>query len=281
LSSYNQALYIEELKATRGYGQARYDRMRSTMSTIEGLRFFLIIANLIATTVACSLGITAGSIMRPGLLGIMIGMNTGTSVVIILSFAVHVSIGKSLREYCDLTYQYSRSDLIPPMRVQYFVPCLTSPLYDDLFDHYCRSMLLGREELHTVLKNHNSGMYIPPSMLLSDPMVEEAIGAMKNDEISGIYANAKSEEEMFKLVDNLYNCRWTKARWQADDFVVCRYGLNAVDMIMIIQALAWVVVVLLIFGSIPSLNKFRWAWKADVFGREGLSVSGKKAKAKR
>jgi hypothetical protein len=97
-------------------------------------------------------------------------------------------------------------------------------------------------------------------------------------------ADAVKWANQFGVLDELHECRWGKAEVARNRFLQCDFCINALDMGMLLQFVAFAVLVVLVIAGLGFLRRFRWAWTANV--RDGLkggarTVRSGTAKAKR
>jgi hypothetical protein len=159
------------------------------------------------------------------------------------------------------------------MRLQWFIPCGESPLSEILFNYSSVAALNG-----TNLLNEVTG----ESFVWSNVTAVDSSNFTAEEK--DLYDDVVKKAKLFGAVDALYQCNWGKARWRENDFLMCSYAVEALDMLTITQAIAWVDIVALVIAGVATLKKFEWAWCAnmrDKFG-EGLGLyRSKQVKAKR
>lgn len=270
--------------------------MKKFVDKVEMLRMALILLNLILSTVGCAVGIAAGSVMRGFVMVIMVWMNTVSTVFFFFSTGCHFAGAKIIYEYCDeISYYIKDSNYGEqiPMRLQFFIPCVNSPLFAYINDYFAqdaissidalRSSIQSSEALTEALENS------PPFWFnITDDYYKGIFGAMTSDEtnrtIEKNYEESLKQSIYLQALTNQNQCIFSKNEMKSENFLMCSYTKDNLDMLTLTQAIGCLLVVIITCIGLPAIRKFAWAGANNMGGvLDGgkNKYIGNKAKAKR
>lgn len=291
--------FIKDLEFSTQYAVSQTTIMKKFLNKIETLRMTLILFNLILSTVACAVGIAAGSVMRGWVMIIMVGMNTVSTVFFFFSTGCHFAASKILYEYCDeINYYLTDSHFSEqiPMRLQFFIPCVNSPIFNYINDYFAQNAI---EKLNKFRDSVNAqfcdlGKNSETVFCQSPPFWFNATDKFYLDEVtnnpnlrnlSGIYEECSKWSNSLVVLDRQRQCIFSKNQMRQENFLMCTYTKDNLDMIMISQAIGCILVVIITCIGLPAIKKFEWAGYANMGGlnnaKNANKFIGRKAKPKR
>ncbi|OHT14946.1 hypothetical protein TRFO_14592 [Tritrichomonas foetus] len=296
----NKKQMIEDLNFSTRYAVEQTKIMHRFVRKFENLRMALILLNLVLSTVGCAVGIAAGSVMRGCVMIIMVIMNTISTVFFFFSTGAHFAGAKIVYEYCDeISYYISDVHFNEriPMRLQYFIPCVNSPLFSYLNDYFAQTAVTDINALMELYKT--ADVYADNSTMLycSPPMWFNVTDAFYNDlfnriadtskkfEVLHKYETAKSTSTDLSTLDRERLCTFSKQKMKDESFLMCKYTKDNLDMITMSQAIGCLLVIIIICIGLPAIKKFEWAGNANLGGilngKKQTKFMGKNPKAKR
>jgi hypothetical protein len=287
-----------DLRFSATYALAQTSVMKDMTDGFEGGRMALVILTLIVATFGCSVGIAAGSLNRGWPVMIMVGLNTVAVVMIFFSTGFHFTGSKIMYEYCDgINYYLTNDDEVIPQRLQFFVPCVASPVFPYIQDYFVIQSVLAVNEFNTMLLNtsllqdiSNDYRYSPAQWFnVTNSFYQKVINEIsesekaKRDELQEYYNGLKDFVTVLLLVDDSAHCRWSKNEMRAENFLFCVYLKDNLDMMTCTQAVGAVILVIITLIGIPAIRKFEWAGHANMGGilNAGQRAAPKGARAKR
>ena len=171
-----------------------------------------------------------------------------------------------MREFCtdSGTYVDSRNEQFLPQRLQYFLPCISSPLYSFLSDHYYISAILDTSEFSVELdkwkENHNDVIvYTPTFNNVSSENYSNIVASSNDDKFKKIYNHAVNVSKLALIVDESRTCRWTKEKLRNEQFLMCSFTMDAVERLYLTQAIAGLIMIIIIFCAIGEIKKLKFA----------------------
>jgi hypothetical protein len=278
------------------YAVEQTNVMKSMTDGFESGRMALIILTLIIATFGCSVGIAAGSLNRGWPVMVMVGLNTLAIGMIFFSAGFHFTGSKIVYEYCDaIDWYLEYPDEVIPQRLQYFVPCVASPVFPYIQDYFVIHSVLYAEQFHNRLMQtslyqdtSNDYRYSPAQWFnITDPFYEERIAEITPEadqqEIESMYRNITSFVNILLLIDDSQHCKFTKNEMKEEHFLFCVYLKDNLDMLTLTQCAGAILLVLIVLTGIPAIRKFEWAGNANLGGvlNAGRGPNAKGARAKR
>ena len=329
--------FYRDLQFSTRYAVSQTTVMKKFFNKFESIRMMLILFNLILSTVACAVGIAAGSVMRGWVMIVMVVMNTVSTVFFFFSTGCHFAGSKILYEYCDeINYYLSDAHFSEhiPMRLQFFIPCVNSPVFNYINDYFAQNAIIKINDLQSEINSNicsdidkdepvvdTNPPEADPSTPGADPstpagdesgaviLSENDENELKKqfchsppfwfnvtDEYYSSYEGIKNNDKYLKLLedarvwatslvslDNQRQCKYSKDKMRQENFLMCAYTKDNLDMLMISQAVGCILVVIITCIGLPAIKKFEWAGYANLGGINAKSNKfiGKKAKAKR
>jgi hypothetical protein len=260
----------------------------------EGVRMALILLNLIIATVSCSVGVAAGSLFKGLPVIIMIIMNGVAGCLIFFSAGAHFAGAKMVFEFCDdiAFYLDAGADELLPMRLQFFVPCLSSPVFPFLQDYFVIGSVRRCESLTDTLREtnvwDNELMYsVPRWFNVSSPWYAQKIenisdNALKQEARQKL-GDAVSFARVWQLVDDNRQCRFSREEMRGERFLFCTYMRISLDMLTLTQIVGAILLVIITCIGIPAVKKFEYAGFVGFEGRfnAGNQAPQRSPKAKR
>lgn len=331
--------FIADLEFSTRYAVSQTTVMKKFFNKIESIRMMLILFNLILSTIACAVGIAAGSVMRGWVMIVMVSMNTVSSVFFFFSTGCHFAGSKILYEYCnEINFYLSDAHFSEqiPMRLQYFIPCVNSPVFNYINDYFAQNTIEKINKLQDTINenccnkiladenpdgdtgedpggdtgedpggNPGTRKKLDDQSILqfcqSPPFWFNITDEYYQDELSGdskcLGENKQCGAELQNLLkeavvwanslialDNQRQCLYSKNRMKQEDFLMCAYTKDNLDMLMMSQAVGCILVVIITCIGLPAIKKFEWAGYANMGGinqKSNNKFIGRKAKPKR
>lgn len=264
---YNLSWFMDDLNFVCGQIEQQNDVAQNTVETYETCRYGLVLIILMITMFASCAGVAAGSLVRWQALVVMIVSYLVVVFLASLSVALHMATAKSLDEYCGLSYRHARMETVPPSKVQYLLPCGTSAFYPWLFGHFSVDAVEKANTLAEMLKAIDPTVWSPAWLsTLGDSSVAAAIDDLADSDVTKQYNLAVKAVELFTVMEDLDQCRWTKQKWMENEVVTCHVATNSIQMLWVMQALLGVTVFVVVIGSLGALNTYVWASSAHLRG---------------
>lgn len=285
---YNYDMFQKDLQFTISFTTRTQNSNFQTINFWETIRYIIVILNIITTTLACALGIAAGSVRRSGPVIGMIILSGLSGLLLFISFGWHFAGTKTLLEYCrEAGDQISSSDEFLPNRFQYFVPCVSSPLYSYITDYYFITAITETEKVRDRLKkvtNTTIAESLPLFTNLTDSFYDEALSFVPESERDAAKEELKEARAIAvpaSILEQSHTCRWTKERLQGEDFLLCKYTLDALEMLTLCQLIAAIIMVFAMTSAMGAVKVFQWAGTAGISGANKGGFIGMDAKPKR
>jgi hypothetical protein len=262
----------------------------------EGGRMALIILTLIIATFGCSVGIAAGSLNRGWPVMVMVGCNSVAVAMIFFSAGFHFTGSKIIYEYCDgIDYYLTNEDEVIPQRLQFFVPCVASPVFPYIQDYFVINSVLMVDDLNKKLQGtdlfkdpSNDYMHSPAQWFnVTDQFYVDVINQIAQnetrDEIMSNYTVITAFVNILLLIDDNQHCKYSKNEMREENFLMCIYLKDNLDMLTCTQAVGAILLVLITLTGIPAIRKFEWAGHANMGGvlNAGARGAPQGARAKR
>jgi hypothetical protein len=211
----------------------------------------------------------------------MIIMNAVAGCLIFFSAGSHFAGSKMVTEFCDdiAFYLDAGAEELLPMRLQFFVPCLTSPVFLFLEDYFVIGSVRRCEDLTETLNKTNVWAEQPTPVSDSVPRwfnVSSPWYAMKIEDItdSQLRAEAKLKLEdavsfarIWQLIDDNRHCRFSKNEMRGEQFLFCTYLRVSLDMLTLTQVVGALLIVIITGIGIPAIKKFEYAGFVAFKGR--------------
>ena len=262
-SYYDKESFKNDLEYTVRSTKADTDQSLSLFNSYERWRMLLIIVGLIAATVACSVGIAAGAVHRSWPIVVMVILSIIGGAILLFSFCYHFTFAKILREFCtdSGTYVDERNDQFLPQRLQYFLPCLNSPLYSYISDHYFINAILETQNFANSITDPN--IYKPTFNNVSSTYYSDYVASISDqatkESLQKQLTTATNISELALVIDQSQTCRWTKTKLRDEQFLMCSFTMDAVEMLTLTQAVAALLMVIITYIAIGAIKKFKWA----------------------
>jgi hypothetical protein len=271
--------------------------MEDTLMSFESWRMAAVLLNLILSTVSCSVGIAAGSVSRGLPVIIMILLNSVACVFVFFSAGTHFAGSKILVEYCDEIEYYlepGNSEVIPN-RLQYFSPCVASPVFPYIQDYYvihavslCNQLFKLFEESEIWEQPTNPLRFSPPHFWnVSSSFYSGQVAAIPEDDIKTEAAttlqDAISWSDLFAVLDRNQQCKPSKDAMAGEHFLFCSYLRDNLDMLTLTQVFGALLLLGITIIGIPAIKKFEYAGNAGMKGvfNGQRRINMNKARAKR
>jgi hypothetical protein len=290
-------LMVADLTFSTRWAVSQTQIMESTVWSFESWRMAAVLLNLILSTISCSVGIAAGSVSRGVPVMIMIILNSIACVFVFFSAGTHFAGSKILVEYCDEIEYYlePQNTEIIPNRLQYFLPCVASPVFPYIQDYYiintvskCNHLFQLLEESELWDDPSNPIRFSPPHFWnVSSPFYRAEVEAIKEGDLkkeaTETLGSAISWAEIFAVLDRNQQCKPSKDAMAGENFLFCSYLRDNLDMLTLTQVIGAVLIVVITIVGIPALKKFEWAGNAGLSGvfNGQRKVNLNKARAKR
>ena len=289
--------FKKDMEFSTRFASGQGEFMRSLMSRFEGLRMAMILTSLTLATIGCAIGIAAGSVNKGIPVIIMIILNTIAGTIIFFSAGAHFAGSKIVYEYCDeMTYylELDNAEVIPT-RLQFFMPCIASPIFPFIQDYYAINSILRVEnftakmEGTNVWNEENSKFKVSPAQWFNVTdefyplQIEKVNDENKKAEAQSSYDYALEFVTLLHILDENAQCAYSKSEMRAEHFLMCKYMKDNLDMLTMSQAVGGVLLVIITFSGIPAIREFEWAGRANLGGilNGQKKFSGKKARPKR
>jgi hypothetical protein len=289
--------FRDDLEFSKKYAVLQTNVMYDLLNRFEGLRMALLLLNLIIATFACSVGIAAGSVNRAWPIIVMLGCNCVSCTIIFFSAGTHFAGSKIIFEYCDEIHYYledGNTDIIP-MRLQFFVPCIASPLFPFLEQYYIVNAVQRVDTFNELLRTTNvyrqKGSLLRDSLAfwfnVSDPYYALVINETENvtlrEQLTESHADAAYFAELLTILKANEHCDFSKAAMRDEQWLMCVYAKDNLDMLTAFQVVGAVLLAIITVIAVPAVREFAYAGKADFGGilNGGRKIGGPKAKAKR
>lgn len=291
--------FLVDLNFSVKFAGRQVKQLASAYSTFESLRMALIIINLIAATIACSVGIAAGSVSKGTPVIVMIIMLSVSGALFFFSFGAHFSGSKMIFEFCqDVSsiLDNPNDHDIMPLRLQFFVPCISSPLYPFIGDIFTMKAQNATNFFIDNLKDDPAYKAskeiqetLPYWFNISAKYYRDFINNNVTDESSRIklgtiLTNSINEIKPMSILAETQTCDWSKEQLRLERFQLCVYAKDNCDMLMVTQLCSAVLVVIITCLGFPAIKKFQWAGNANyrgVLNGGQKKVGGKQPRAKR
>ena len=263
---YDKEIFEKDLQYSLRAAQMGNQESLSLFKTYESIRMVLIIVGLVAATVACSVGIAAGAVHRSWPIIVMVVLSMVGGSVLLFSFTYHFAFAKSMREFCtdSGTYIDSRNQQFLPQRLQFFIPCISSPLYSFLSDHYYINALLETTQFSKELdylkeSNAEINFYTPTFNNVSAKSYSDIVTTTNNNTLKKVYDDAVNISTIALIIDESRTCRWTKDRLKDEQFLMCSFTMDAVERLILTQAVAGVIMFIITGFAIRAIKIFKYA----------------------
>jgi hypothetical protein len=216
---------------------------------------------------------------------------------IFFSAGTHFTGAKMVDEFCDdIAFHLGPgADDLLPMRLQFFIPCLSSPVFPFLEDYFVIGAVQRCERLTDVLSSTNVWLgeptpvseSVPRWFNVSSPWYAEKIENITDDTLRE-YAKLKLTDAVdfastWQLIDNNRHCRFSKAEMHGEQFLFCTYMRVSLDMLTLTQVVGAILLVIITCIGIPAIKKFEYAGFVGFKGRfnAGNQAPHRAPKAKR
>jgi hypothetical protein len=216
---------------------------------------------------------------------------------IFFSAGTHFAGSKLIFEYCDEIQYYleAGNTEIIPMRLQFFVPCIASPLFPFLEQYYIVNTVQRVDHFNNLLKStnvyHQKGSPLRESLAfwfnVSDPyyvqVIAETDNATLRQQLNQSQADAAHFAELLTILNANAHCDFSKEKMREEQWLMCVYAKDNLDMLSAFQVVGAVLLVIITIVAVPAIRQFAYAGKADFGGilNGGRKIGGPKAKAKR
>ena len=289
---YNKTLFSLDLNFSGRAALRRTQTSNNLLNEFEKLRMSLILINLILATFACAIGVASGTVNKGNLMVLMLLLFSISGTLMFFSFGAHFTGSKIIHDYCGEIAPYiSQTDIkrnkFIPMRLQYFVPCISSPLFPFLYDHFVVKALSAMEEYMANYKTKTNGIdlhekFYPQWFNITSPKILDFINA--NKVLVTEFNQTLDVVSQLTIIDQSMTCHWTKEQIKEDNFLMCVYAKDSLDMLMMCQGCAAIFILILTFLGVPAIKRFQWAGNYGATGILDGSKSefrGKPPKARR
>ncbi|KAH0792566.1 hypothetical protein GPJ56_003551 [Histomonas meleagridis] len=272
--------FEQDLRFSVRYAKGQSQIMGNLINKFEDARMAVILINLILATVSCSFGIVAGSIYRGCFMIIMVVLNAIACVFFFVSTGIHFAGSKIIYEYCDEISFYIDDSTVEniPMRLQFFVPCVNSPLYPVFEDHY---VILAVNSVNEF--NDKMVEYYPITNAskaywfnITDPYYQQ-ISANRTD-LNALYAQAKNKSTNLANLESMKQCEFSKNEMRGEKFLFCSYMKDNLDMLMLSQFVGCILIIIITSIGVSAIKKFEWAGNAGLGGIAASAATKKKTK---
>ena len=298
-STYNYSVDItnedlqKDLAFSLRYAQGQATETRLFFKKYEIFRMLVIIFNLILSTIGCSLGIAAGSVHKGSPVLIMVILFAISDCLFFFSFGIHLAGSKLVLDYCSEIEDYTspKNDEFLPMRLQYFVPCVSSPVYPFIQDRFIYKCLTSLDEFKDLCNKSNCTdlhKNITWDQIINESITAESFfypgeATANHDNITTHLADTKKKCVATMVIENSTTCRWSKNTIYQDKFLLCTYTKDNLYMMMITQFAGSILLVILTILGIPAIKRFKYAGNANINGilDANKRFMGRHAKAKR
>jgi hypothetical protein len=262
----------QDLEFSARYARGQSSAMETYTGTVEGLRMALILTNLILATISVSIGVTVGSIHSEKPLFVMVVCNGISLVLVFFSAGTHFAGSKIISEYCGETeYFLSGVGLGEPLpqRLQFFVPCVDSPVLPYIQDHFVVASAVAIGAVRTAFQTtsiwENVKDALPEWFNVTDEFYTKQIAEVRNEsqrgELEVQIANARALSRFLVVFEESNTCSTTREIMREHEFLFCTYLRDNLDMLTMTQVLGGVLIAGLTGLGVMSLNLFRYAGK--------------------
>ena len=288
---YNLTLFQNDFSYAARYSRTQTDSMKNAMNKYENYRMVVIIANLVLATFACSVGVCAGSVKRGWPVIIMLILTCVSGALSSISLGVHFTGSKLVYEYCTEIREYYEEETtdIIPMRLQYFVSCVNSPLYPFIEQSYLVKTVTAVEDLSASMHDAGLSDFDPISWKnVSNTVYYDLINSVadsgKKTALLAQYSNCTERAKIMQVFEQSETCEYSKQELRDDDFLMCSYAKDNLDMLMFSQFIAVVVLLIFLFIGIPAIKMFEYSGNANLAGvlqANAAKTFGRPAKRRR
>ena len=289
--------FKKDMEFSTRFASGQGEFMKDVMGRFEGLRMAMILTSLTLATIGCAIGIAAGSVNKGIPVIIMIILNTVAGTIIFFSAGAHFAGSKIVYEYCDEMDYYlelGNAEVIPT-RLQFFMPCIASPVFPFIQDYYAINSILLIDDFTAKMKGTNVWndektklQYSPAHWFnVTDEFypiqIEKLDDEAKKTEAQTAYDKAVNFTNLLLILDENAQCAYSKSEMRAEHFLMCKYMKDNLDMLTMSQAVGGVLLLIITFSGIPAIREFEWAGRANLGGilNGQKKFSGKKARPKR
>jgi hypothetical protein len=187
------------------------------------------------------------------------------------------------------------TDDMLPMRLQFFVPCLSSPVFPFLQDYFVIGSVRRCETLTDTLSQTNVWDSeptpvrdsVPRWFNVSSPWYAQKIGNITDSrlraEAKGKLDDAINFARIWQMIDDHAHCRLSKAEMRGEQFLFCTYMRVSLDMLTLTQVIGGILLVIITCIGIPAIKKLEYAGFVGFKGRfnAGNQAPQRAPKAKR
>jgi hypothetical protein len=286
-SYYNKELFVKDLQYSKRTAKMQNEKTMGLFSSFESYRMVLIILGLIAATIACSVGIAAGAVHRSWPIMVMVIFSIVGAFILVFSFSLHFAGSKILREFCTDTGSYfdERNERFLPQRLQFFIQCVNSPLYSFISDYYIINAMLKTQDFASLLPASESK--IPTYNNISDvyyqQLVKSEANPAKRANMQQKLNAAVNFSNSTQVVDRSMTCRWSREMYRNEQYLMCVYTADAIEMLMLSQGIAAFLMIIITFIAMSAIKKFKWAASVNMKSTFELNngFAGRPARPKR
>ena len=281
----NITLFREDFAFSARYASGQADSMKSFLDKFETWRMVIIIANLVAATFGCSLGIAAGSVRKGTPVLIMVILFAVADLLFFISFGIHFAGSKIIYEFCDEIQEYisDEYDDMIPMRLQYFIPCVNSPVFPFVKNNFYFWALKNVSALNQKLEASGNTNYTYPADWSNVTEYYSIVQEIGTTDIKETYEQTVNATTQMTIIEQSVTCRWSRNELKQDQWLLCTYAKDNLDMIMLTQLAGCIVLFVLTILGIPAIKRFKFAGNANLGGvlDGNKGFMNKHAKAKR
>jgi hypothetical protein len=266
------ALFRTDLEFSARYARSQSSAMETFSGSTEGYRMALILMNLILTTISCSVGVASGSINSEKPLFAMVICNAVAMALIFFSAGTHFAGSKIVLEYCeDSAYYLTEPGLGEPLpqRLQFFVPCIDSPVLPYIQDHFVVTAAVLIDSVRSGFQKTVAWASVaesPPEWFnISDDFYTQQLALIESAtakaELQVQLDEARTMAGYLALIDEGRTCSTTRQIIREHEFLLCKYLRDNLDMLTMTQVIGGIVTAILTAVAVSSLNLFRYAGK--------------------
>ena len=281
---YNQNidLFKSDLNFSVKYAVTQSNSMNDMMDNFEWIRMLLILVNLILSSVSCSFGIAAGSINRGCIMIVMVVLNSIACIFMFFSLGIHFTGSKIVYEYCseiDYYIEGSGSTEKIPMRLQYFTPCVNSPVLPFIEDHYVIEAVHNVDLFNEKLISMNKTYSYSPSFWfnVTETIYADEVTKQNNDDLTKLYKNAVNKSTYLIYLESFEQCTYSRNEIKEENFLFCTYMKDSIDMITLTQFIGCILIIIITITGIDAIKKFEWAGNSNL---TNVVIGGKRSKNK-
>jgi hypothetical protein len=279
------------------YTKSQSESMKRIVAGAESTREGLFLLSLILATIGCSIGVAAGTLSKGVPVLVMIIVTTLATTIIFFSAGAHFAGSKMVYEFCDEIELYlSPNNEDPlPKRLQFFTPCLDSPVFPYIQDYYVVSAVEATNVINELFKQSN--VWADPNSMLSvspaywfnvsseyyKTQIQLTTDETLRDSLNANYANATASVSLYQSLAQHRKCAYSKNEMREEKFLFCTYTRNNLDMSTVSQIVGAILLIIIVLTGIPAIRKFEWAGNANLMGvvNGGQKVNNASPKAKR